>query len=510
MKIFSISFFTSLFTYCFVLIAVLLGSCNALEEEVSVPDYHPEFAVPIIKDAIINIPDIWQSNDPNQSLVIEPDGRMIFQYKSPQTTVLATEVLGGTLTYILTETFSESGTKITLLPPDLGIELAVGEAFVKSGQLNITFLSNNIFGDTLDIRFTIPELSKDGMPLEITTSAALAGSLSIDVSEYTVTPNNNQITVNYTATNSTGVPQDLQSVTVFFVPRVQVLKGFLGRQVQVIPQATIPIDLFDDRFLNGTIQFAEPRISAQLENAFGVPVRSQIDILNAHRANGLIIPIDARAIDNKDINYPTIEEIGESKSTELFLDHTNSNLPQVFSEAVTAVEYGLTAIINPENDSSIVSFVTDTSFFTVQVFVEIPVIGSAANFVVEDTYEVDFTAIEEDIQEGEFKLIVENAVPVEANIQFYFLDNTGNVIDSLFQERATLVEGAPVDEQGNTTGTTETTSFIPVTAAQLNQIRQAHSLQVHALFKTSGANRQAVPILANQEIQFRLGLKFKI
>jgi len=510
MKIFSISFSTPFLTYCLVLSGLLLVSCNALEEEVRVPDYHPEFAVPIIKDATINIPAIWQNNDPNQSLVIEPSGRMVFQYKSPKTTVLASEVLGGTLTYILTKTFAESGTKITLLPPDLGIEIAVGEALVKSGQLNITFITNNIFGDTLDIQFMIPELTKDGVPLEITTSAALSGTINLDVSGYTVTPTTNEITINYTATNSTGVPQKLQSVSVFFVPRVQVLKGFLGKQIQVIPQAIIPIDLFDERFLNGTIQFAEPRISAQLENAFGVPVRSQVDVLRAYRSNGLAIPINASAIDNKDINYPTIEEIGESKTTELFLDHTNSNLAQVFSEAVTAVEYGLTAIINPENDSSIVSFVTDTSFFTVQVFVEIPVIGSATNFVVEDTYVVDFTTIEEDIQEGEFKLIVENAVPVEANVQFYFLDNTGSILDSLFQERATLVEGAPVDDKGNTTGTTETTSLIPVTAAQLNQIRQAHSLQVHALFKTSGTNRQAVPILADQEIQFRLGLKFKI
>ena len=510
MKLFSNSFLTSLFSYCLLLSTLLLISCNALEEEVSVPDYHPEFAVPIIQDASINIPDIWQSNDPNQSLIVEPDGRMIFQYKSPKTTLLAIELLGGTLTYILTETISESGTKIPLIPSNLGIDLEIQEALIKSGQLNVTLLTNNNFGDTLDIRLTVPELTLDGMPLEVTTNATLTGSINLDISGYTLSPDKNEITVNYTATNSTGVPQELRSLTVFFVPRIQVLKGFLGRQTQVIPPAIIPIDLFDDRFLNGTIQFAEPKISAQMENAFGVPVQSQIDILRAHRANGLILPINATAIDNQVINYPSIEEIGESKNTELFLDHTNSNLPQVFSEAVTAVEYGLTAIINPENDPNIVSFVTDTSFFTVQVFVEVPVVGSANNFVVEDTYEVDFTAIEEEVQEGEFKLIVENEVPVEANVQFYFLDTNGRILDSLFQERATLVEGAPVDSEGNTTGSTETTSFIPVTAEQLNRIRRADALQVHALFKTSGANRQAVPILADQEIRFRLGLKFRI
>ena len=317
------------------------------------------------------------------------------------------------------------------------------------------------------------------------------------------------MTINYEAVNETGVPQELRNITMSSTPQVQVLKGFVGRQVQTIPPDIIPIDLYDDRFLNGTLIFAEPRISALIENAFGVPVRSQIDLLNAYRTDGEIIPIEFEAIDQIDIGFPRVTEIGETRFTELFLDHTNSNIAEVFNGGVTAIEYGLSAIINPENDSSLTSFLTDTSFFTVEVLVEVPMVVSSNNFIANETYDFAFNDIGS-IQEGEFKLVVENELPLEADLQLYFLDESGLVVDSLFQDIPTLIKGAPIDEMGNANDVAETTTFIPVTASQIQRIQQAQQLQVKAFFKTSGSLKQPVQLLATQEIRFRMGLRFKV
>jgi len=299
----------------------------------------------------------------------------------------------------------------------------------------------------------------------------------------------------------------------FFSPQIQVVKGFLGRQELEIPTATIPIDLFDDRFLNGTIQFAEPKISARADNAFGVPARTQIDILDAIRPNGETVIIDASAIDQQDINYPSVNDIGTSEITEVFLDNTNSNLPVIFNEEVTAIEYGLTVVINADNDSMITSFITDTSFFKIQVFVEVPVIGSVKDFSTEGTYAVSFAeeleAIES-IKEGEIKLIIDNGIPLGAAVQVNFLDQDGGVLDSLFQEQRTIAAGAPIDALGFTTGTQESINFIPITATQLDAIQQTEAIQVKALFNTSGSLKQPVRILEEQELRVRMGLRFKL
>jgi len=298
--------------------------------------------------------------------------------------------------------------KVPLLPDDLDIELNVEESMLAGREFNLTYNTNDFSSDSIDIVFTIPELTKDGMPLQLVTNSAQPNFVSASVEGYTVRPTNNQLTITYTAINKAGIPQELSNITMFFSPEIQDLIGFLGRQEIDISPGTIPIDLFDDRFLNGTIQLAEPKISARAENAFGLPVRIQIDILDAIRPNGETVIIDASAIDQQDINYPSVNDIGTSEMTEIFLDHTNSNLATVFNEEVTAVEYDLTAVINADNDSTITSFLTDSSFFKIQVFVEVPVIGSAKNFSTEGTYGVSFADELEDIEsikEGEYLIL---------------------------------------------------------------------------------------------------------
>ncbi len=499
-------------TFYLVFLSVLLFSCSDLADT-QLPEYEPEFAIPLIEDAIVTIPAVWQSNDPNQSLIISPEGQLIFRYESPESTIQAKEVLGGTLTFLLSETVPMNDNKVPLLPDDLDIELNVEESMLAGREFNLTYNTNDFSSDSIDIVFTIPELTKDGMPLQLVTNSAQPNFVSASVEGYTVRPTNNQLTITYTAINKAGIPQELSNITMFFSPEIQDLIGFLGRQEIDISPGTIPIDLFDDRFLNGTIQLAEPKISARAENAFGLPVRIQIDILDAIRPNGETVIIDASAIDQQDINYPSVNDIGTSEMTEIFLDHTNSNLATVFNEEVTAVEYDLTAVINADNDSTITSFLTDSSFFKIQVFVEVPVIGSAKNFSTEGTYGVSFADELEDIEsikEGEIKLIVDNGIPLEATVQVNFLDQNGEVLDSLFQEQRIIAAGAPIDATGFTRGTQETINFIPITANQIDAIERTEAIQVKALFNTSGSLKQPVHIIDTQELRVRMGLRFTL
>lgn len=502
---------TSKFNIMRIILLLSLGlclvfSCNSFEE-IEVPEYDAEFAVPIIENASIRFPDLWQNDDPNQSLVIESDGRIVYKYKSPKAVVETLDLLP-TLTVLLMETVPENSNKVPI-SSSIPIDLIIREAQIIGGVFLLTFETDAPPSANTNITFSIPEITKDGVPLEIETNTLTNSTPLIDLTGYVISPTDNQLTINYEAVNQAGVPQELYNITMSSTPQVQVLKGFLGQQIQTIPPDIIPIDLYDDRFLNGTLRFAEPRISAIIENAFGVPVRSQIDLLNAHRTDGEIVPIEFDAIDQIDIGFPSIMEIGSTKFTELYLDHTNSNIADVFNGGVTAIEYGLSAIINPENDSTLTSFLTDTSFFTVEVLVEIPMVISSNNFIANETYDFAFNDIG-DIEKGEFKLIVENELPLEAGLQLYFIDAGGMTIDSLFQEVSTLIQGAPVDTEGNADGFSETITFIPVSAAQIQRIQQAQQLQVKANFKTSGSLKQPVTILADQEIRFRMGLRFKV
>ena len=489
---------------------LLMIGCRDLSEPISVEAYSPELAIPVINDASLTFPDAWQIEDPNQSLVIEPNGNMILKYESPKAYVQAIDIFG-TLTFLLRETLPENADKVPLssaLPESLIIE----EAQIKAGTILFTFEQTAVPSATTEVIFTIKEITKDGKPLEIRTTTQTTTTLPTDLTGYLIEPTNNQLTIEYSATNQSGVPQQLNKITMFASPQVEVLKGFWGRELYQLAPTIIPIDLFENKIKAGNIRFASPKITAYVESSFGVPVRSQIDLLKAYLRGGEVIDIDYSSIDNKDINYPELTEIGASKTTALFVDNTNSNLVDVFNGDVNAIEYGLSAIINPENDTSITGFMTDTSFFSAQVFVEVPIEFSSNNFIIEDTYAVSFKENKDldNITEGEFKLIVENGMPLAAGVQLYFLDTEDTVLDSLFQEVPTLVEGAPVDAAGQATGKTETITYIPISAAQMQQIRRAQFIRVRSFFKTVGSLKQAVTLLAEQEIRVRLGLKVRL
>ena len=485
---------------------IFLYSCNELED-IETPEYQAEFAVPIIEEASISFPDLWQNDDPNQSLVIESDGRIVYKYKSPKAVVETLDLLP-TLTVLLLETVPENSNRVPI-SSSIPIDLIIKEAQIIGGVFLLTFEAEGIPSTSSKVVFTIPEITKDGVPFEVETNTLLKSTELVDLTGYIIRPIDNQLTINHTAFDEAGNPIKLSNITMSSTPQVQVLKGFVGRQIQTIPVGTIPIDIYDERFLNGSLTFAEPSISALIENAFGVPVRSRVDVLNAYRSDGPPVPIVYDAIDAVDIQFPSVHEIGETKFTELSLNHTNSNIAQVFSSQVTAIEYGLSAIINPENDTSITSFLTDTSFFTVEVLVEVPMIVSSNNFMATEIYDFAFNDIG-DIEEGEFKLIIENELPLEADLQLYFLNEAGFAIDSLFQEVPTLLKGAPVNQEGIATTAAETITYIPVTRKQIQRIQTAQQLQVQASFKTSGSLKQPVQLLATQEIRFRMGLRFTL
>jgi len=465
--------------------------------------YEAEFAIPVIKDASVSFTELWQNNVQGQSLIVGPAGELVFRYESDPVQVTTLDIIGA-LEFPVVTGLTDT---ISRLPFALPANLVIEAAAISGGVLLFQFKP---IGDRLvDITFTLPHIKLNGEPLEIKTNGFSGSTLPVDLLGYTFEPDGNELEIRYTAVDTEGNQVELENAGIIARPRLTFVKGTWGREEFPLPSATVPIDLYDERFLNGHIRFAQPTITAIIESSFGLPIRSQIDLLNAYSAEGEKIPIDASAIDGVDINYPLLTERGVRKETILQIDFTNSNIVEVFDTQPTELEYGLTAIANPEDDQDLMVFIEDTSVFKAQVIVEVPVIGSTESFTAKETFEVPFEDIDQ-ISEGEFKLIVENELPVGAQLQFYFIKGEKQIIDSLFQTIPQLVEAATVDDNGDVTTAAETTTFIPIDADKMQNIVEADRVQVKAVFQTAGDGQQDVVIKMDQTINFRMGLKFKI
>ncbi len=465
--------------------------------------YEAEFAIPVIKDASVSFMELWQNNAPGQSLFIGPAGELIFRYESDPVQVTTLDILGELEFPVvagLTDTLSR-------LPFALPSNIVIEEAAISGGILLFQF--KPIGPNLVDITFTLPHIKLNGVPLEIKTNGFSGATLPIDLAGYTFEPEGNELEIRYQAIDAAGNNVILENAGVIARPQLTFVKGTWGREEFPLPPATVEIDLYDERFLNGHIRFAQPTITAKIESSFGLPIRSQVDILNAFTKSGEKMRIDASAIDGVDINYPLLSERGTLKETILQLDYINSNIVEVFDTEPTEVEYELTAIANPEDDQDLVVFIEDTSTFKAQVIVEVPVVGSTESFTAQETFEVPFEDIDE-ISAGEFKLIVENELPIGAQLQFYFIKGNKQIIDSLFQDIPQIVEAAAVDESGNVIAVAETTTFIPIEPDKMQNIIEADRVQVKAVFQTAENGELDVVVKADQTINFRMGLKFKI
>jgi hypothetical protein len=141
--------------------------------------------------------------------------------------------------------------------------------------------------------------------------------------------------------------------------------------------------------------------------------------------------------------------------------------------------------------------------------VELPLFGRASDFVASDTFDLDFTTYE-DVDNAEFKLVADNRLPLNVDIQGYFLDEGGVVLDSLLDERERVVAAAPVDQAGIASGTVQKITYAPFEGDRFDRIRGATRLLLSASFSTVQGGEVSVRPLAEQDVRIRLGVKLGV
>ena len=286
-------------------------------------------------------------------------------------------------------------------------------------------------------------------------------------------------------------------------------EGYLGQ----VAYTDIPLDTIEFDFLQtitgGEIHFGDPKIKVFAKNAFGFPVRAQAEVVNVFTRSGNTIPLESQFIfDGINFDYPTLQEVGEVKSTNFYFDKDNSNVEDIIAGDPVAIEYKFVATTNPDNDLTITGFITDSSFFEVGVEVELPLYGSAKDFPAKDTFSIspdfDISAVDS----VELKIISENGIPFDANLQLLLADEFGNVLDSVFhQGQILLLKGATFDiNTAEVTGTTIETNFARLPHASLQNLLASRKLIVCAYFSTTDHGEGYVRARFDQKLDLKIGV----
>lgn len=523
-------------------VSVVMAGC--VKEELTITDpsanIQPVFGVPLVH-ADISAQRVIDRFDPNGEVLVEVDEVLSLVYRDTLEIIRASDYL----TFpdqSLSETY-------TLTPVDLS-ELA------QDGQVTIEGMeiaSLDLGGDRLDsVRFGTGhfglEVTADGQspisgqfslvdpitdeplvvfewnnqtgPVYLDSQTALDDRLFRLINDGNHT-NGLKFTYTLTLENSGVTPQNIDFNAEFTDASIIGAGGYIMPRTVQIETFSSHVSIFDSEF-HGTLRFEDPRINLSIDNGFGLSVQPV-----PHRLEGVNIHDESLVVSGENIEpLPVIAAAAAPGMVqETVVTITNASMTPTVTDFMAfepKFVYGDLAMrINPDDDAN--SFVDSSSAVEVRFGVEIPLYGSVADYWLIDTTAVDLTDLVEtaedyeEIEEIQFRMHVENALPVDAGVQLVFLDSLSQPVDSLFEDIRTVVPSAPVDLTGNpgspdygrVIGTTTTTVDVPISNDRAQSLRSATQVVVKIEGHTTSNGDHPIRVYPEDHIHVHLAAKAK-
>jgi hypothetical protein len=459
-----------------------------------------DWAVPLI-DTKKSFGDIINGFDPKAFIQIGTDSTVILKYKGNFITQSSLNIFAN-----FKDVFFPVLDSTMAVPFSLPSGVHVDYVDVKKGTLRWAFGPPP---EALNITIFIPQLTKNGLPFRKNFNHNGITLDTIEMAGWRLASQNDSIYMYTTAKRiSNGQPYNLKSAGGYQIQNFEFtyVKGYFGQSIFDGPQDSIAIDFFD-KWKDGSVYFSKPRMIITLDNSFGVPVRAIMRQGEVVSLDGRRLPLQSPLTTGLDVNYPKINEVGKTKRTVVVFDQTNSNIAEIMSSNPVGIQYDIDGLTNPDSNRSIVGFMTDTSKFELQVEVEVPMIGKAKNFEVNDTFDINLSKAT-DLTQAEFKIITDNGMPIDLSLQGYFATDRGVVIDSMYAVKSPILRGALVNSSGLPINITTTENLININAEKLKKIRTATKLIVRYAFSTTNGGSVPVRLTATQNVRVRIGVKF--
>lgn len=506
-----------------LIFGTLFTACFKELDDAKFAEHDAQFAFPLfttqisLQDLMFKVLNDTLSGD---TLLVNADQTMTLIYTGDVAEKPATDIFKF-LTVDNTIPFTDTIVSYLIQAPD---GVVIREALLKSGTFNI--VGNNTTGSPIRVKIEIPQMVKDGkaftMEADVPSPAFFWKGPLVDVKGYELQTGSNYLTLRYYAYNMNGERIKLPDVGPF--PGVSMsflslefsyLEGYWGYSAYPLTRDTIEIDI-NQTDLDGGVKIKNPQVTMIISNSWGFPTRGVVKYLSFIGKDGQELPLESTVFNNDsiDFNWPDLTkgEIGQTKYTYVTLDSTNSNISDIFNIQPVQLIYEVEGVSNANKDPNIIGFLTDSSTIKLSVKVELLLEGAAKNFGADQELDLDFgdyaNLDSSDIQDVEFKLVSENTTPITAALQIYFQDESGRTLDSLFVGGPQpIMEAAPINSEGVSTGSKRTENFIPMSIERFNVVRRAKKALMQSSFTTAEGGNVPVKLLATNGTTIKMGLK---
>jgi len=301
---------------------------------------------------------------------------------------------------------------------------------------------------------------------------------------------------------------------------IGILNNYTNSDTLNLPVDSIGLNLeIYNNLINGTFSFENPKLDVIVTNSIGIPIGINLMILEAWspingttfiKLNNLTAPIPL----SPSPGYPLVP--GNSEVTIYSYDKNNSNLNAILANTPKYIRYSAQGITNVPPTTP--NFITDSSQFSVEMKLELPLHGSVNFLTLGDTipFKIGVNNTSGDdliVAEAVFVINTYNDFPVDVNLQLLFLDSNQIILDSLYDtgtERilsSALIGPAP---ELRTYKRTHTVTEIQVTKNRLDRIAQATEVIIKGQLSTTNSGIPLVKIYSDYELEIKLAVRAKI
>lgn len=466
-------------------------------------EWKPGYAIPLL-DVDLSLEDALSRINTNGFVEVDEDNLVIAVYQSSR--------------------FSISGNQFIVIPdfvlPIISNPMTVPSTFQSPIELNnillkdgrVFFSASSLETAAVNVTFTIPDLSLNGAPYTRSyTIPASDGSTpeeisdTVSIPEYELSFTGGDFEVAYTATLTNGQAATINAAFGLIDLEQSYIDGYFGNTVLNLPTGETVLDLFAN-WNQGNVIFEDPKFIFRFYNSYGFPIRFTVDSVSATTNFAGVVELQSSVIDNGiDLNFPAANQAGTSSVTTVTLDANNSNVEDLISNVPYGFYYGLYGESNPDNNTLVNNFLTDTSRVEAEVSIELPMYGSAGQFSLQDTFDFDVSEYS-DVDRMSFKVNTENGFPFEVGMQVYFLTSDNQLVDSLFSEITPVLAPAPVDGDGNVTSiqtASHEAAFDETRFATLKD--EARRIVLVGYIQTTDGGTVPVKIYSNYNLKLQLG-----
>lgn len=501
-----------------VSLILLLGACGVTEyDNVEFDKSDLELALPLINTEV-SIARVADRVEGNTAIVVDSEGRPTIKYRGDILAQRAEDIFPAFPGFI----------DIIIPSPNSSWNLDEISAFTSAFENNIIrkayFLNNNVTFRvqhnepkpiTFDIR--VPTITNNGEAFHMqytippkTNDADIHRTESVSIDGWLFLPIGNNIEFEYTATDENGNVVNLNYAAMNFdFFNFSYIEGYFDERIYDIQGDVINVGLFNN-WVSGGIEIENPQLSIGVENSFGFPVKTEFNQLEVSTVTGNVHNITSTLIDEGVIfDYPSLDEVGEVKYTEIVFDRDNSNIGQIFLDKVSKVRYDIDARTNPDGSQDDNGFMNRDSYFKIVASVDLPLKGLITDLIITDTVDVDLGSYDE-IESGELKFVMYNDYPTQVSIDMYSLDSNGQVLDQLFDQEPLLIDAADVNEQGKTIAAKQTVRYLPVDNEKYQKFFRADRIVILAKIDSQVASNEYLWLYDDYKIDFKVGAKIKL